>query len=903
MKKKKMLLNLSLLVLLCLPLVGFTYSNEESTIESRELSSMVQSEVNSTDDTLAESEQTNDSSTYNSETIESTATTNNEISTEESQHDVIDNGIPKVRAERIGEKFYISITHENYVLLKELGGERINDSGKNYQKTFSAQKMISEEGTEYYLLSTPKEELGYILPSSTEIVVGEEGKLIQETDKFASISSTTEKMFTPDFQEYGTTEAFKDRTFKVEGFYNHFNGEKYFLLKDSSDQSIGVVNAKAVEIGSHPAGKKHSMNEYYSVVKKDQKIWKNLDLEELGSTAAIAEKTFNVKEWYYHYNGKKYYSLYDSNNTFRGIVEEGTIKKAGNQGGVWFGTNQYITITKSNWTIWKDFNFNIGSLTKNIYQRTYRVAGYYNHFNGMKYLSVYDNQGQWQGYLNEGATEKVTTLGGKWYGTNQYITVIKNNWAIWKDFNFNSGSSTKNLYQRTYRVTGFYYHFNGTKYLSVYDGRGKWQGYLNEGGTEIVGSPGGKWNSANQYITVTKNNWTIWKDFNFNLGSSTKSLYQRTYRVTGWYRHYNGSKYLSVYDNKGKWQGYLNEDGAQNVNNPGGKWNGTTQYVTVNKNNWTIWKDFHFKTGVSTKQMNTKTYKVTGWYRHYNGTKYLSLYDNKGKWQGYLNEDGVSKANGAQGTGFSMNKSVLVVKSGYSIWNNFSWKEKLRTNSLINKTYQIKWYYKHMNGSTYYSLYESNGKWLGYVNSGAVRERRGAAHYLGTSRQRIINELTAHQNDRFYLGTPYRGLNSSNPEPYMVPYGAPNQYGPGMNCTGFVACVMRRSGGNLQRISGITQGWGSYANAYNWRDALMRNTEYYTFNSVDALLKSGKAQKGDIIYFDPVWSDINYDCHIGIFWGNSSKENRIWHQVLAGNMQSHIFSGTRFSKIFLFPQD
>jgi hypothetical protein len=37
----------------------------------------------------------------------------------------------------------------------------------------------------------------------------------------------------------------------------------------------------------------------------------------------------------------------------------------------------------------------------------------------------------------------------------------------------------------------------------------------------------------------------------------------------------------------------------------------------------------------------------------------------------------------------------------------------------------------------------------------------------------------------------------------------------------------------------------------------MRNTEYYTFNSVDALLKSGKAQKGDIIYFDPVWSDIN----------------------------------------------
>ncbi|MFM2489034.1 hypothetical protein ABW365_13710 [Enterococcus avium] len=97
-------------------------------------------------------------------------------------------------------------------------------------------------------------------------------------------------------------------------------------------------------------------------------------------------------------------------------------------------------------------------------------------------------------------------------------------------------------------------------------------------------------------------------------------------------------------------------------------------------------------------------------------------------------------------------------------------------------------------------------------------------------------------------------MSSSNPEPFLSPYGAPNGHGPGMNCTGFVACVMRRSGGNLNRISGITQGWGSYANAYNWRDALMRNTEYYTFNSVDTLLKSGKAQKGDIIYFDPVWT-------------------------------------------------
>ena len=88
---------------------------------------------------------------------------------------------------------------------------------------------------------------------------------------------------------------------------------------------------------------------------------------------------------------------------------------------------------------------------------------------------------------------------------------------------------------------------------------------MNEGAAQVINGQGGKWNGTNQYITVTKNDWTIWKDFNFNSGSSTKNLYQRTYRVTGWYRHFNGSKYLSIYDNKGTWQGYLNEEGTKGV--------------------------------------------------------------------------------------------------------------------------------------------------------------------------------------------------------------------------------------------------------------------------------------------------------------------------------------------------
>ncbi|MFQ9626926.1 MAG: hypothetical protein ACLR1F_04250 [Enterococcus avium] len=741
MKKRKVLWLWCLTVILCFPLVGFKTFSEETSSKGT-----VQTETGSILNSSDIAEQTTESTEYSSETVASSSDSVDETSMSEKEQ-VTKKDEPSVQTEPISEKFFISISDVNYVLLKNLDGEIIDDGGKNYQKTLAAQEVTSDDDTKYYILSNPKGEVGYIDPNSTERVTGEEGKLFSESDDaYASIQSTDAKLFTIDFEQNGTTEELKDQTFKIAGYYNHYDEKVYYLLKNSSDQSIGIVEASAVEKTNNPAGIKHAVNDYYSIVKEDQKIWKDLDFaDELGTTATINEKTFNIKEWYYHFNGKKYFALYDDSQAFKGFVEAITIERANNAGGIWRTVNQYITVTKNHGTIWNDFEFK-------------------------------------------------------------------------------SGKTTKSMYQRTYRATGYYNHFNGTKYLSVYDNKGNWQGYLNERDASVSSTPGGRWNSTNQYVTITKISGTIWNDFEFKSGKTTKSMYQRTYRATGYYNHFNGTKYLSVYDNKGNWQGYLNQ------------------------------------------------------------------------------RDG-SNSNGAQGTGFSMNKSVLVIKSGYSIWNNFSWKEKARTNSLINKTYQVKWYYKHMNGSTYYSLYDSNGKWFGYVNSGAVRERRGAAQYMGTTRQRVLNELTVHQNDRFYLSTPYRGLSSSNPEPFLSPYGAPNGHGPGMNCTGFVACVMRRSGGNLNRISGITQGWGSYANAYNWRDALMRNTEYYTFNSVDTLLKSGKAQKGDIIYFDPVWTDINYDCHIGIFWGNRSNENRIWHQVLAGNMQSHIFSGTRFSKIYLFPQD
>lgn len=174
--------------------------------------------------------------------------------------------------------------------------------------------------------------------------------------------------------------------------------------------------------------------------------------------------------------------------------------------------------------------------------------------------------------------------------------------------------------------------------------------------------------------------------------------------------------------------------------------------------------------------------------------------------------------------------------------------------------------------------------------------------FFGISTKAITAELTAHQSDGFYLGTPYRGLYLNPDEGYCLsPNGAPTSYGPGMNCTGFVATVIRRAGGDISRITNNSTGFGGAANAYNWRDVLSATTHRDSYNTVSEMLASGTMRKGDIIYFEPDTSVTNYDCHIGFFWGNTPSENKFWHSYYPdGNIISDIKTKSPAEKIYVF---
>lgn len=177
---------------------------------------------------------------------------------------------------------------------------------------------------------------------------------------------------------------------------------------------------------------------------------------------------------------------------------------------------------------------------------------------------------------------------------------------------------------------------------------------------------------------------------------------------------------------------------------------------------------------------------------------------------------------------------------------------------------------------------------------------------LGVDRSRLVSWLESHEYDGYYLGTPFATFPSGfGPDSCMYPNGSPRWDGyVGMNCAGFVAHAYQSAGGNLAVI-GVNNnhspyvggpGSGSYINAYRWYGyAVDSGAEIHAFRTVSAMLASGLAEKGDIIFFYPDNGWV--DCHIGIFWGDSPSENKIWHQIVPQNCMSACFNNANKAEI------
>ncbi|MEG0731882.1 MAG: Ig-like domain-containing protein [Vagococcus sp.] len=236
-----------------------------------------------------------------------------------------------------------------------------------------------------------------------------------------------------------------------------------------------------------------------------------------------------------------------------------------------------------------------------------------------------------------------------------------------------------------------------------------------------INGPQGPYIKDGRFVTVAKKGYGTWSNFSWKERNKSAKVLNETFEARGKYNHENGSVYLSLYDNKGNWHGYINEKGVKIADGKQGAYISDGRFVTISSGNYDTWSNFNWKKRNKSKQILNQTFQAKGRYKHFNGATYYSLYDNKGNWHGYINATGVKVGDGRQGAYIKDGRKVTINKKGYNTWSNFSWKKRQSTNNLMGKTFTARGRYNHFNGSTYYSLYDNKGTWYGYVSQQAVK--------------------------------------------------------------------------------------------------------------------------------------------------------------------------------------
>lgn len=306
---------------------------------------------------------------------------------------------------------------------------------------------------------------------------------------------------------------------------------------------------------------------------------------------------------------------------------------------------------------------------------------------------------------------------GPYHADGHYVTITSKNYNTYSSFDWRKKQSTKGLIDQTFLAKGRYDHSNGSHYYSLYTTGGKWYGYVNARATTVASGVQGIWHATNQYVSLMKKGYPLWQSFFGTQGSNSSLHYQQTYHVAGYYKAANGETYLSLYTSHGQWQGYINQTATSKAPSAEGNWLKADQYVTISSSSYPLLKGFGGLQS-DTKGLIQRTFHVTGEYKPADGQIYYSLYDARNHWIGYLDNRAVKNASGPQGAWLAKNATAIVVKSGYPFWPRFFSGNVKNTSTSIGQAVTINGMYQHMNGSTYYSVYQA-GRWLGYVNAAA----------------------------------------------------------------------------------------------------------------------------------------------------------------------------------------
>ncbi|MCC9272938.1 MAG: N-acetylmuramoyl-L-alanine amidase, partial [Enterococcus aquimarinus] len=515
----------------------------------------------------------------------------------------------------------------------------------------------------------------------------------------------------------------KNQTFFAKEQFELANGKIYVSLYNQAQQLIGYIENdaenKSLVFTENLQGTAKDYNHYIMVVEttEENKAYKDFTFTESFSTDELLNRTYFVKEHYYHFDGKEYLVLTDKKGATVAIIEQSLTVISPDAEGIAQDFDAYLTLNKD-YPLWSSFNFKVKSTTKPYEEKILLAKEIYYHFDGSQYLAIYNNQDSLIGYINTKGVDLYTGKLGAKKDFGKFVT-ISGTHPIW-DNELKTSTPSTNYKNKTLEAKYVYANFDGTTYYALYNNQGKWIGNIAAQGVTVATGQQGIYQSYGKYVTI-KGNYTIWRGFDWKKSVDATPYKNKTLQARGIYYHFNGTSYLSLYDNNGKWVGYSDAAGATVASGSQGIYQSYGKYVTI-KGNYTIWRGFDWKKSVDATPYKNKTLQAKGIYYHFNGSSYLSLYDNNGKWVGYTNANGVKIGSGKQGSYQTYNKYVTIKSNAYAIWKNFGWSSKA-SGKFAGTTYLAKGIYYHFNGSKYLSLYDNNNKWIGYINENGIDYR------------------------------------------------------------------------------------------------------------------------------------------------------------------------------------
>ena len=307
----------------------------------------------------------------------------------------------------IADGRYVTITQKGHNLWGSFNWDKKDTTDNLFNKTYQAQGHYKHSnGSTYYSLYDSKGSWKGYLDSKAATVAKGAGGIWLPSREYITFTQK-DKIILGDVDSQSVnqnnTNNFFQKTFRANGKYNHFSGKVYYSIYDTANTWVGYLDTNSMGTSPGAHGVWLPNDEYYTVTSKDKPVWANIDnfSTQHSNTTNEFEKTYHASGKYSHYNGKVYYSLYDSSGRWKGYYEPQTITKGNGRQGVWLNFGKNVKLTKPGVPIWGDIN-NLGDqkgTTSDYLNQTIYGYGKYNHFSGNTYISLYKN-GTWIGYVD-----------------------------------------------------------------------------------------------------------------------------------------------------------------------------------------------------------------------------------------------------------------------------------------------------------------------------------------------------------------------------------------------------------------------------------------------------------------------------------------------------------------------